>query len=179
MKKLFILFFIVGSLLVINTSHVSACLCGFPGDQASPLESLERSDAVFVGRVLDIDKKFLGFEYNVRFEVEKYWKGISEKNVTIETDSGGGACGYRFEKGEEYLVYAYGDDTLSTNRCSRTRLLANAQKDLLSLGDGYLPTDSGSNYVPQISDFNLIAAIVVIAIVLSAIIIFLIRRYEK
>ena len=45
---------------------------------------------------------------------------------------GGGDCGYRFEIGKEYLVYAYlGEDKkLSTGICTRTGLLTKADEDL-------------------------------------------------
>ena len=173
MKKLFLLLFVVGSLLFINTPLVNACSCIVPDSQ---LDLLEISDAVFLGRVLDIDRKFEGYGYSVKFEVEKYWKGIFENNVIIGTGFGGGDCGYRFENGEDYLVYAYGDNTLSTNSCSRTKLLASAQDDLRELGEGNLPTNSGSNYVPQIFNFVLFVSILGIATVLFG---FLIKKYKK
>ena len=52
MKKIFLFLFIVGSLLVVNTAIVNACLCIQP---ASPQESLEQSTAVFSGKVININ----------------------------------------------------------------------------------------------------------------------------
>ena len=188
MKKIILLLFIVGSLLVVNTAIVNACSCIQP---APPQKSLEKSTAVFAGKVIDIDVpseivtsgiiRSAG-PVKVTFEVSKIWKGPDYKNLVLTTERDGGGCGYFFKENEEYIVYAYAygeEDTLGTGICSRTRLLANAQYDLQKLGAGNLPTNSGSNYVPQTSNFVLIASIVGIAIILSGIVLFLIRRYKK
>jgi len=70
--------------------------------------------------------------YSFTFEIEEVFKGIKGKSVKIATDAGGGSCGYFFEVGKEYLVYAYGasEDSLGTSICSRTRSAPNAQDDL-------------------------------------------------
>ncbi len=182
MKKLFLLLFIVGSLLIVNTAVVSACSCAQP---APPQESLEQSTAVFAGRVIDIDipSRIVvssADPVKVTFEVSKIWKGPDYETIVLTTARDGASCGYEFKENEEYIVYAYGEEnTLSTGICGRTRLLANAKEDLQDLGAGNLPTNSGSNYVPQTSDFVLIASIAGIAIVLFVITIFLIRKYKK
>lgn len=182
MKKLFLLLFVVGSLLVINTSLVNACSCVQP---APPKDSLEQSTAVFTGKVVDIDVP-IGIVVSsadpvkITFEVSKIWKGPDYETLVLTTARGGASCGYGFIVNEEYIVYAYDEEnTLSTGICSRTRLLANAKEDLQDLGAGNLPTNSGSNYVPQTSNFVLIISIVGIATVLLVITIFLIRKYKK
>lgn len=70
--------------------------------------------------------------YSFTFEIEEAFKGIKKKSVKIATDAGGGSCGYFFEVGKEYLVYAYGasEVSLGTNICARTRSASNAQDDL-------------------------------------------------
>ncbi|HEV2663887.1 MAG TPA: hypothetical protein VG324_03205, partial [Blastocatellia bacterium] len=70
--------------------------------------------------------------YSVTFEIEETFKGLKGKSVKIATDAGGGSCGYYFEVGKEYLVYAYGasEDSLRTNICTRTRSASKAQDDL-------------------------------------------------
>jgi hypothetical protein len=49
------------------------------------------------------------------------------------TGIGGGDCGYDFKIGEQYLIYAYRDqqkkEMLSTNVCTRTRPVRNADED--------------------------------------------------
>ena len=182
MKKIFLLLFIVGSLLVVNTAIVNACSCIQP---TSPQESLEKSTAVFAGKVIDIDIPngivvSSADPVKVTFRVSKIWKGPDYKTLILTTARNGASCGYSFKENEEYIVYAYGEeDTLSTGICSRTRLLSSAQTDLQELGQGNLPTNYGYNYVPQTSNFILIISIVGIAIILIGIVVLLIRKYKK
>jgi hypothetical protein len=71
--------------------------------------------------------------YSVTFEVKDSFKGASEiKN--LHTDEGGGLCGYYFEVGKEYLVYAYEfKGMLNTSICTRTRSASGAEDDLAIL----------------------------------------------
>lgn len=72
-------------------------------------------------------------------EVHRAWKpsGLHGR-VTVVTASAGAACGFHFERGREYLVYTRGaswpahdaSPQLSTDSCSRARLLENATEDL-------------------------------------------------
>ena len=79
------------------------------------------SAAVFYGEVIEITRKPENFYVTVKFKVEKVWKNQSTNEVIIQTGQGGGDCGYRFEIGKKYLVYADGDQTsFSTNICQRT-----------------------------------------------------------
>ena len=55
---------------------------------------------------------------------------------------GAGDCGFPFEAGQAYLVYAYedaDDDLLAAWLCTRTRPLEYAQDDLEFLGEGQIP----------------------------------------
>ncbi|MDZ7611875.1 MAG: hypothetical protein U5L10_03870 [Candidatus Moranbacteria bacterium] len=182
MKKIILLLFIMGSLFVVNTAIVTACSCVQP---ASPQESLEQSTAVFAGKVIDVDVPSglvvsSADPVKVTFEVSKIWKGPDYKTLVLTTARDEASCGYSFKENEEYIVYAYGEeDTLSTDICSRTKPLANAEEDLQDLGTGNSPTNPSSNYVQQTSNFILIASIAGIAIVLFFITIFLIRKYKK
>jgi hypothetical protein len=71
-------------------------------------------------------------EIQVKLEVERIWKGIANKEVMVRTSTGD--CGYKFAMGEEYLVYAYDKDILTTSACTRTKLLAQAIKDIKEIG---------------------------------------------
>jgi len=70
---------------------------------------------------------------NVRFEVVGYWKGLPLRTLEVRTGFGGGDCGYPFETGKSYRVYAFTlsrspfaaapvapVEYLSTSICSRT-----------------------------------------------------------
>ena len=79
------------------------------------------------------------------FEVDSYWKSPDEKDyeeLVVTTAIDHGACGYDFETGKSYLVYAtaWSRDSLSTSIGTRTQLLENAQEDLAFLGKGKTPT---------------------------------------
>lgn len=72
------------------------------------------------------------------------WKGAAEKEVVVMTGKNDGICGYKFEKGKPYLVYANKTvrdkvKHLSTGICHRTAPLADPAEDLKELGEGRTP----------------------------------------
>jgi hypothetical protein len=85
-----------------------------------------------------IDKKPGDLYVAVRFKIEESWKGTLSKEATVFTGQGDGDCGYKFEVGQQYLVYAYryNDTDLGTNICQRTASLIEAAEDLKALGKG-------------------------------------------
>jgi hypothetical protein len=68
-----------------------------------------------------------------RFQVLQVFRGKLEKTAEVRTEVSD--CGYPFEKGETYLVYADIDDEhgLKTGACSHTRKLADAAEDMVYL----------------------------------------------
>jgi 5-hydroxyisourate hydrolase-like protein (transthyretin family) len=69
----------------------------------------------------------------VSFAIEENFRGIEGPVTEVITGLGGGDCGFDFERGERYLVYAYRgqeDKKLYTSICSRTRSLSEAGEDL-------------------------------------------------
>lgn len=152
MKKIFL---IAASLLVLNTTAANACSCV----PTTPQQSLKNSKEVFAGKVIDIVDQsgsnpeasgYLG-GFKVTFEVSKVWKGKLEKQQVVLTSGSSASCGYNFEKGKEYLVYANGQGTqLQTGLCSGTTLLTNAQRDLAVLGRGKTPAAPTSNAAQQL-----------------------------
>jgi len=117
-----------------------ACSCIAPG---SPAEEMERSAAVFSGKVTAIESDSLG--YKVKFEVERIWKGLSEESVVVSTAQDSAACGFEFTAGQEYIVYAYdAEGSLSTGLCTRTHLLVENDPDVSSLGEGMAPVSGES-----------------------------------
>ncbi|MCG8349367.1 MAG: hypothetical protein MI924_16495 [Chloroflexales bacterium] len=152
-----ILLTIVGSFL-LRPCTVSACSCMAP---EPPQQELAASDAVFAGEVVSIQGSgpqfaftsqfpFFGFFTSsadfvtVNFEVSEVWKGTIHQTVTIRTSGSSASCGFEFQTGNSYLVYAGAVDTeLHTSLCSRTALLANAQEDLAAFGAGEQPLEGG------------------------------------
>lgn len=115
-----------------------ACSCA---ERLSPTDALSRADVVFEGRVIHVPTRTdfaraFGGVVTYEFEVERYWKGAVESNVSVNTPSSGSACGRRFRIGERYLVYAQVDsqtgDMIDTI-CSRTRESERADEDFTRL----------------------------------------------
>ena len=57
----------------------------------------------------------------VKLTVQTTWKGTGTSEITIKTALDSAMCGYSFEDGKEYLVYAHGTAAdLNVGNCSRT-----------------------------------------------------------
>lgn len=129
-------------ILLLVTKVGFACDCDLPRSgkpfKQVVAEARKKSKAVFSGTVVVIDKKPGDLYAAVRFKIEESWKGMSSKEATVFTGQGGGDCGYKFEVGQRYLVYAYryNDTDLGTNICQRTASLIQAAEDLKVLGKG-------------------------------------------
>lgn len=66
----------------------------------------------------EIKPKRLVPQNRIDLEVEQVWKGGRLPIISVWTGLGHGDCGYRFEVGKRYIVFAYKDaDTLQTNIC--------------------------------------------------------------
>lgn len=139
-----------------------ACECFGP---SPPSKAFDESTAVFTGRVASVET----VEHNkkVHFDVERAWKGVTETTATVSTGIDSGACGYDFEEGREYLVYAYGsNELLGSGICTRTQPVMDAYVDLAALGPGYIPVQSA----PQVRDVTNMGLLVLGAVACAAII---------
>ncbi len=97
-------------------------------------DSLNYSDAIFVGKVLSVKEQ--DGKKIFEFKVEKYWKGIKIKKVEVGVFE---TTRYQaiYQVGERYLVYARKEDgILMDRRCSRSSYAAtgNAVSDIKQLG---------------------------------------------
>ena len=134
---LFACFGLIGLMLLFPLSAL-ACSCQ-PG--LSPADEFERVDAVFAADVLEAavspDNPFI---LQVTLAVGESWKGQLALEQRLETFSDPELCGFSFQPGQQYLVYAVLEDGpepfLSTNVCLRTRRLDQASEDLAFLGEG-------------------------------------------
>ncbi len=125
---------VVSCLLLVSSAGPGlACLC------VAPLfrEAYDASDAVFAGVVTDAGSETLAGHVpcvEFSFKTIRIWKGADLESVSVQTPRDDGACGFRFALGDTYLVYArLDDDALRTDRCTRTRRLAEATIDLALL----------------------------------------------
>lgn len=123
--------------LALTVSDASACSC-IPSPENVPIEqqvkeAYEKSAAVFVGEVTEIIRKPGAFSITVKFKVEKSWNKNFQKTVAVATASDGALCGFEFQIGKKYLVYAAENNkNLATNLCTRTAS-AVSNKDLAVL----------------------------------------------
>jgi hypothetical protein len=98
---------------MLSPAPVFGCTCAAPPPEvktASELAAWTRTDA----------------------EVLHSYRGDKQKPMRLSTGLGGGDCGFDFEVGKEYLVYAFKDETgeLSTNICTRTTRLEKSSENL-------------------------------------------------
>lgn len=128
--------------LLLVPESARACDCDLPlsGKTVSKkvIEARKKAAAVFAGTVVEITKNPEGFYICAKLKVKVAWKGLRHDEVRLFTGLGGGDCGYRFEVGQSYLIYAYtyNKTELGTNICQRTANLIDAGEDLKVLGAG-------------------------------------------
>lgn len=133
----------LGSLLFALSSFANACSCI---DQKLPMsEILAKNDAVFTGKAIKkSSEKLIGSQFDVvEFRIAENYKSASAKSVLVKTANQSAACGFPFEEGETYLVFAYTfpDEKKSsdakvqygTGLCSKTKAIKYAETDLQEL----------------------------------------------
>ena len=131
MVKLITLFFAIST--GINSAY--ACTCE---NKPALDESYQKSSLIFVGQVkakaihpLRQDKM------EFRFSVTRKIKGFDEVNgntVLIYTPRDHEYCGFRFQEGQDYLVYADGTPAnFNTTACSKTDILDKSLLDVQKL----------------------------------------------
>lgn len=155
-----ILAIMLGALVLLATASVNAlasCVCL----SGPPCQAYLTAAAVFSGTVTELSSSEMEigegenrWPYRrivTRFAVEQPFRGVAGKEIeivvyeqvpkTITTPKGNllttwlssGDCGYKFQQGEQYLVYAYQSSVkneLTAFGCSNTRPLAEAREDL-------------------------------------------------
>lgn len=125
------------SLLVVSVlpGEAHACSC-----MAQSIEdAIAGSDAIFEG-IVDSIEEGDGVRH-VRFSVTQAWEGVETERVEVTTSASSASCGYEFEVGTAYLVYATEGDGLEVSLCSRTRPMDEADEDRRELGSGVVPIE--------------------------------------
>ena len=159
---------VVLGLVALLPDCASACSCMLPPGAE---RELDRSSAVFAGEVVDFENtpnttmmegttfKIIGGNAataTVSLRVSEVWKGSMHETVQLATvPNDGVSCGYPFEEGQKYLVYAdEGQRGLKVGGCSATRPLSKAGADLAVLKNGKEPeegddlTDTSGGFPP-------------------------------
>jgi len=129
--------------LVGPAAPACACSCAGP---VGPAEAADRSTAVFSGTVRDVDRPWglmtsSADPVAVTIEVAEVYKGEVPAEVVVSTAAESPSCGYHFEVGGRYLVFADGAlDDLRTGLCSGNRDLASVSNPF---GGGGPPATGG------------------------------------
>ena len=125
----------VVALLLLSYVTGVACTCENP---RTPAQEFQSVDAVFSGKVIEMTEvkteQGLIEGHLVKFSVEKSWKLI-DRSVAIIFTAAVGMCGFPFDIGETYLVYAVrgGRKELTTGVCNKTGKLKDVKEELKDL----------------------------------------------
>ncbi len=118
---------VVGALFIAHfgLSSLLACSCIERGPACSTYWS---GKAVFTGQVISIQSDT---EHGllVDLQVIEPFRGVTSGQLVVKTGRGGGDCGYPFEVGKRYLVFADGEP-LSTGICNDTTPIERAAQAL-------------------------------------------------
>jgi len=147
-----LVFFGVVIVFSLAGSAAMACMCG--GGGGTPCEGYGKAAAVFVGTVTGVreSEQYKGKDVAelrklrdsgeldwgpmaYKFSIEQSYLGVAGSEVEIFTGRGSSDCGFTFETGQRYLVYAdrY-KDKLITSTCMRTKPYNEASEDIAYLG---------------------------------------------
>ena len=137
-KSLFVFYALVFCFL--QTAQAQACSCSAP---ATTAEALQRSTAVFRGRVVKISVPSLDWigltrtgAHRVKFEILKQWKGPSAETTVVVTRLTGEGCGFPFEEQKEYLVYVVAEQKhIQSGICTGTKSVADAEEEMEALDE--------------------------------------------
>lgn len=126
MKRILFVAVAFAAFMFVAPGSAMACSCMVTD---APLEeqietAYKDASAVFSGEVISVtDSADDSYSYAVKIKVAKSWKGGKAKEITVTTGKDSAMCGFNFEVGKSYLVYAHGEaEKLSTNICSRSRV---------------------------------------------------------
>ena len=117
------------TLATLGMPVAEACSCVSSGPVC---QEAGAADAVFLGTVIGIDSSN-AFSRRVSIRVNEGFLGFSESEIVLHTGARSGDCGYIFEVGKTYLVYALRMDdarAYATSICSRTAPANAAAEDL-------------------------------------------------
>ncbi len=134
---------------VTSAPRTSMCSCVLPKSARSQVQLfMPNADVVFAGTVTEIkwkvaplDSTRLDSRMMFRLAVmvpSETWKGAVPDTVIVWTPDNVGVCGFEFEEGQRYLVFATRRDSLSVRSglCTGTQALAGASAYLKVLGRG-------------------------------------------
>ena len=134
MKRILISFLMVVVMSAMAAPLCWACTCPYQTKK----ENAKGADVIFTGKVVKVETKDDGESVTTRFRLGKVYKGQAKRFTNVFTDNGS-TCGFLFEKGEKYTVFAHlNDGKKTTNTCSGTKR-GSINPDNYDLGKPYAP----------------------------------------
>jgi hypothetical protein len=150
----------LAALALLGVRACLGCSCMGPIPVCSVYWS---TDTLFLGHVVSIEHVYdqppqensIGPGQNlVHFDVTKVYRGArGSDQVVIHTADQGSACGYAFEQGHDYLVYAsaQANGELDASHCSRTHEVASPKDDAdIQWMEGLARSPAGGSIFGQI-----------------------------
>jgi len=154
--------------LMLSPAVAFGCKCAPPPEGMSGRQLAEWRakgvTAIFEGKVVRAKLKSVWLEASVgdsvpasidevipvmlvTFDILRSYRGVQGQHVDVETGLGGGDCGFGFEIGKEYLVYADRTESgqLSTGICTATAPVEKSGANLAYLrGEPIIPGKSAN-----------------------------------
>jgi len=156
-------------MFAVSTTPAFGCKCAAPPPGVESAHQLAEwhakgVDAIFEGRVVGAVLKSAWVKASVgdsvpanldddvptmlvTFEVMHSYRGVQEPLVDVETGLGGGDCGFGFEIGGQYVVYADRTESgqLETGICSATAPIEQSAANLAYLRDESVIAEKPTN----------------------------------
>jgi LPXTG-motif cell wall-anchored protein len=164
-------------------------------EQERTRKAAERATVVFSGEVVNMESSGSAFSsaapVRVELDVSRVWKGPAYETLTVETARSGASCGYDFDEGRRYLVYADksslpesgNSESLQVGLCDATRPIPETGASALLGESGTIPDTENPNppgsqagVLPETGGASL-AAIGLASLGIGAV--FLVRRWSS
>ncbi|MFC4116337.1 hypothetical protein [Nonomuraea zeae] len=129
---------LAAAVLVGASPAAHACSCA----DLTPAQAVGHADAVFTGTVVNVqvgDGDPFGPRPPAvyRFRADNVYKGAPAAEFTLASDLDGASCGYKFEPGTRYLVFAQSGTSGAAERAPGVSLSS-------SLCSGNIPVEAGT-----------------------------------
>ena len=131
-RTFFVVVILAASIVVVSATQALACSCVAPRPDR---EAAKDAAAVFTGTVVDAEVRDPGGRGAWTFAVDTVYVGDVSEDQIVHSHTQSAACGFLFEEGKRYAVFAFeGDESmaadaeLSTNLCMNTRALRDGRE---------------------------------------------------
>jgi len=74
---------------------------------------------------------------NVKFRVEKQWRGSASQTKVVSTRLYTEGCGYPFEVGKQYFVVVFKEHEVQTGICTGTKNIEDAEYEIQQMDKLY------------------------------------------